>query len=116
MHTSSCGSARGSKCRCSCGGALHGTGLGGRRQSGRSPGQALLITTSPSQAASAARKITVAVLRQVAVAVSCTAAPLACPAIVALNRAVTLAQITSKVYQAYSQARTREEGLEHAGG
>lgn len=56
-----------------------------------------------------------AVLRKVAVGVSCTAAPVACPAIVAIDRAVTLAQITSKVYRAYSEARTREEGLKHAG-
>src|SRR5439155_4320067 len=96
MHTSSCGGARGLKCRCSCGGALHGTGLGGRRQSGHSLGHALLTTTSPSLAESAVRKITVAVLRKVAVGVSCTAAPVACPAILAIDRAVTLAQITSK--------------------
>jgi len=62
----------------------------------------------------AVSRIGLPILRGAAVGVACGAIPAACPAILAINQAVGLAQIASDVYRAYSNNPTRTEGLVRA--
>src|SRR5438552_17412006 len=114
MCNSSCMSARGATCRCSCHGANHGVSRPrrGRRVGGMNRGES--EDTSVPSLETAIRKIGLRVIQGVVVGVACGAIPAACPAILAISQVVGLARLASDVYDAYAKGPTRGRVLERA--